>query len=192
MHRGGGAFRLHLFFSTPPPVWAETAALCLQHDTGTNTVPLDLDTKCYKTSCHRFFSLCHWHMWVHISTLLMFQVKMWKLDGAELFSSTTRDEGLVVLGVLQESVVSLSDSGLVTIRHPVDGTQTVETQLENPQRRLTVVNSVSLPKRGKVFMVSKEGFLFQVPALYLSTSSWTKYYYHQSTISIIILLLYYS
>uniref|UniRef100_A0A3Q1HHR0 NACHT and WD repeat domain containing 1 n=1 Tax=Anabas testudineus TaxID=64144 RepID=A0A3Q1HHR0_ANATE len=104
----------------------------------------------------------------------MTQVKMWKLDGAEIFSSTTRDEGLVVLGVLQESVVSLSDSGLVTIRHPVDGTQTVETQLENPQRRLTVVNSVSLPKRGKVFMVSKEGFLFQVPALYLSTSGeWT-------------------
>lgn len=93
---------------------------------------------------------------------------MWKLDGAEIFSSSTSDEGLVVLGVLEESVVSLSDSGLVRISHPVDGTQTVEAQLENPQRRLTLVNSVSLPKRGKVLLVSEEGFLFQVLSVLFS------------------------
>ncbi len=87
---------------------------------------------------------------------------MWKLDGTELLSSSSSDEGLVVLGVLEDSVVSESDSGLVRISHPVSGTQTVETRLENSQRSLTFVDSVTLPKRGKVFMVSKEGFLYQV------------------------------
>ncbi|XP_067368271.1 NACHT domain- and WD repeat-containing protein 1 [Channa argus] len=90
------------------------------------------------------------------------QVKMWKLEGTELLSSTISDEGSVVLGVLDESVVSLSESGLVTISHPVNGTQTVETQLKNPLRRLTRINSVMLPKRGKVLVVSKEGFLYQI------------------------------
>lgn len=89
---------------------------------------------------------------------------MWKLDGAELLSSSS-DEESVVLGVLEDSVVSESDSGLVRISHPVSGTQTVEIRLENSQRSLTLVNSVVLPKRGKVFMVSKEGFLYQVRVL---------------------------
>lgn len=89
---------------------------------------------------------------------------MWKLDGAELLSSSS-DEESVVLGVLEDSVVSESDSGLVRISHPVSGTQTVEIRLENSQRSLTLVNSVALPKRGKVFMVSKEGFLYQVRVL---------------------------
>lgn len=90
---------------------------------------------------------------------------MWTLDGAELFSSSTGDDGQVVLGVLQDSVVSLSNSGLVRISHPVDGAQTVEAQLETPRRRVTLVNCVLLPKRGKVLVVSKEGFLFQVRTL---------------------------
>ncbi|XP_040896943.1 NACHT domain- and WD repeat-containing protein 1 [Toxotes jaculatrix] len=89
------------------------------------------------------------------------QVKVWKLDGAELFSSSS-DEGFVVLGVLEESVVSLADTGLLRISQSVNGTQTVETQLENSQRCLTVANSVTLPKRGKVLVVSKEGFLYQI------------------------------
>ncbi|KAI3369162.1 hypothetical protein L3Q82_026115 [Scortum barcoo] len=89
------------------------------------------------------------------------QVKVWKLDGVELLGSS-RDEGSVVLGVLGDSVVSGSDSGLVTISHPVSGTQTVTTQLENSHRSFTVVNSVTLPKHGKVFVVSKEGFLHQI------------------------------
>lgn len=84
---------------------------------------------------------------------------MWKLDGAELLSSGG-DEGSVVLGVLGESVVSLSGSGLVRVSHPVSGTQTAETQLE--QSRLTVVNSVTLPKHRRVLVVSEEGFLYQV------------------------------
>lgn len=82
---------------------------------------------------------------------------MWKLDGAELLSCSD-DDGSVVLGVLGESVVSLSGSGLVRVSHPVHGT--AETHLE--PRRLTVVNSVTLRKRLKVLVVSKEGFLYQV------------------------------
>ncbi|XP_055363953.1 NACHT domain- and WD repeat-containing protein 1 isoform X1 [Betta splendens] len=88
------------------------------------------------------------------------QVMMWTLDGAEVYSSTSADEGLVVLGVLEGSVFSVAASGVLRITQPVKGT--VETQLENPKRRLTVVGSVSLPKRGKVLMVSREGFIFQV------------------------------
>lgn len=102
--------------------------------------------------------------------LLLLQVKVWKLDGAELLSSSS-DEGSVVLGVLEDSVVSESNSGLVRISHPVRRTQTVETRLENSQRSLTLVNSVTLPKRGKVFMVSKEGFLYQV-GVHLFWSLW--------------------
>ncbi|XP_031731172.1 NACHT domain- and WD repeat-containing protein 1 [Anarrhichthys ocellatus] len=92
------------------------------------------------------------------------QVKVWKeLDGAELLlSSSSDDDGSVVLGVLGASVVRLCDSGLVRISHPVDETPTVETRLENSHRRLTPVKSVMLPKRGKVFVVSKEGFLYQI------------------------------
>uniref|UniRef100_A0A8P4KHN5 NACHT domain-containing protein n=2 Tax=Dicentrarchus labrax TaxID=13489 RepID=A0A8P4KHN5_DICLA len=90
------------------------------------------------------------------------QVKVWKLDSVELLCSSSADEGSVVLGVLEDSVFSLTDCGVVTISHPVSGTQTVETQLENTQRRLTLGNSVMLPKHGKVFVVSNEGFLYQV------------------------------
>ena len=44
----------------------------------------------------------------------------------------------------------------------VSGTQTVETQLENCQGGLTVVKSATLPKHGKVFIVSADGVLHQV------------------------------
>lgn len=86
---------------------------------------------------------------------------MWQLDGGEVLSSSNAD-GSVVLGVLGESVVSLCDSGLVRISQPINGTQTVETRLDNCQRSVTLSKSVNLPKRGKVFFVSKEGFLYQV------------------------------
>ncbi|XP_070765714.1 NACHT domain- and WD repeat-containing protein 1 [Enoplosus armatus] len=103
---------------------------------------------------------------LHLSEQLLFvytgtQVKVWTLDAAELLSCSS-DEGSVVLGVLEESVVSLSGSGLVRISHPVNGTQSVKPQLENSQRSLTLMNSVISPKRGKVFVVSKEGFLHQI------------------------------
>ncbi|XP_078101592.1 NACHT domain- and WD repeat-containing protein 1-like [Sander vitreus] len=118
---------------------------------------------------------------LHLSDKLIFvytrtQVKVWKLDGAELFSSSCnndddedKDGGSVVLGVLGESVVTLCASGLVRISHPNDEAQTVETRQENSQRRLTVVESVTLPQRGKVFVVSKAGFLHQIS----KTGKWT-------------------
>ncbi|KAF3835780.1 hypothetical protein F7725_028338 [Dissostichus mawsoni] len=88
-------------------------------------------------------------------------VKVWQLDGGEVLSSSNGD-GSVVLGVLGESVVSMCNSGLVRISQPINGTQTVETRLENCQRSVTLSKSVNLPKRGKVFFVSKEGFLYQI------------------------------
>lgn len=95
---------------------------------------------------------------------LLFQVKVWKLDGSELLSSSSSDDdgGSVVLGVLGDSVFSLCGSGRVRICHPISGTQTVETQLKNCQGGLTLVKSVTLQKHGKVFIVSAEGFLHQV------------------------------
>ncbi|XP_068176521.1 NACHT domain- and WD repeat-containing protein 1 [Antennarius striatus] len=87
------------------------------------------------------------------------QVKVWKLDGAELVSAGS-DGGGVVLGVLGEAVVSLLDGGRVRIRHPAGRTGTVEAQLE--EKHLTVASWVSVPKHGKVFVVSEGGFLHQV------------------------------
>lgn len=89
---------------------------------------------------------------------------MWRQDGAELLLllNSSSDEDSVVLGVLDESVVCLSEFGVVRVTQPGNRTRTVETQLENSQRRLTLVKSVTLPKRGKVFVVSEEGFLYQV------------------------------
>ncbi|XP_033996817.1 NACHT domain- and WD repeat-containing protein 1 [Trematomus bernacchii] len=103
---------------------------------------------------------------IHLSEQLIFiytrtQVKVWQLDGGEVLSSSNGD-GSVVLGVLGESVVSMCNSGLVRISQPINGTQTVETRLENCQRSVTLSKSVNLPKRGKVFFVSKEGFLYQI------------------------------
>ncbi|XP_030584090.1 NACHT domain- and WD repeat-containing protein 1 [Archocentrus centrarchus] len=105
---------------------------------------------------------------LHLSDQLLFvytrtQVKVWQLDGAELHLSSNSNEIWLVLGVLGESVVSLSDSGRVRISHPVYGTQlTVKTQLEISARRQSVVNAVMLPKSEKVFVVYKEGFLHQI------------------------------
>uniref|UniRef100_A0A3B5ARN5 NACHT and WD repeat domain containing 1 n=1 Tax=Stegastes partitus TaxID=144197 RepID=A0A3B5ARN5_9TELE len=93
---------------------------------------------------------------------LLSQVKVWRLDGSELHLCSSSDEAWLVLGVLGESVVSLSNSGQVRLSHAANGTQTVKPQLENLANSLTPVISVSLPKRGKVFVVSKEGFLHQV------------------------------
>ncbi|XP_028442434.1 NACHT domain- and WD repeat-containing protein 1 [Perca flavescens] len=124
---------------------------------------------------------------LHLSDQLIFvytrtQVKVWKLEGAELLSSSCNDAdgdgddadgdedgGSVVLGVLGESVVTLCASGLVRISHPGGEAPTVETRQENSQRRLTVVKSVTLPRRRKVFVVSKAGFLHQIS----KTGKWT-------------------
>ncbi|CAI5639334.1 unnamed protein product [Oreochromis niloticus] len=105
---------------------------------------------------------------LHLSEQLLFvytrtQVKVWQLDGAELHLSSSDDEVWLVLGVLGESLVYLSNSGRVRISHPVYGTQlTVKTQLENSVRHRTVVTTLMLPKREKVFVVYKGGFLHQI------------------------------
>uniref|UniRef100_UPI0037E90AD6 NACHT domain- and WD repeat-containing protein 1 n=1 Tax=Semicossyphus pulcher TaxID=241346 RepID=UPI0037E90AD6 len=56
---------------------------------------------------------------LHLSKQLMFaytssQVKVWRLDGSKLLLSSSTDEGSVVLGVLEDSVVSLCDSGRIS------------------------------------------------------------------------------
>uniref|UniRef100_A0A3Q3K829 NACHT and WD repeat domain containing 1 n=2 Tax=Monopterus albus TaxID=43700 RepID=A0A3Q3K829_MONAL len=110
-------------------------------------------------------SSVHLHLCEHRQLLCVYtrtQVKMWNLDGAALVNSSTTGEGSLVLGVLDQSVVSLSQFGLVRISDPINGTPTVETQLENSHRCLTGVRSVALPKRGKVIVASKEGFLYQI------------------------------
>ncbi|XP_060890060.1 NACHT domain- and WD repeat-containing protein 1 [Labrus mixtus] len=101
---------------------------------------------------------------LHVSKQLMFvytnkQVKAWRLDGSDLLSSS--DGGSLVLGVLEDSVVSLSDSGRVRIFNPLSGAPALQTQLVTSPRRVTPVKSVTLPKRGKVFLVSEEGLLYQ-------------------------------
>uniref|UniRef100_A0A3Q3GWF9 Neurobeachin beta-propeller domain-containing protein n=1 Tax=Labrus bergylta TaxID=56723 RepID=A0A3Q3GWF9_9LABR len=101
---------------------------------------------------------------LHVSKQLMFvytnkQVKAWRLDGSDLLSSS--DGGLLVLGVLEDSVVSLSDSGRVRVFNPLSGAPALQTQLVTSPRRVTPVKSVTLPKRGKVFLVSEEGLLYQ-------------------------------
>lgn len=89
---------------------------------------------------------------------------MWRLEAAELLSSSssTEDGGSQVLGVLQDSVVSLSSSGLVTVSQPHSGIQTTGAPLQSSAGSCTPVKSVTLPKRGKVFVASEEGFLHQV------------------------------
>ncbi|KAF6734575.1 NACHT domain- and WD repeat-containing protein 1 [Oryzias melastigma] len=104
---------------------------------------------------------------LHLSEELLFvytrtQVKVWGLDGGELQLCSSQEEVTVVLGLLGESVVSLCDSSWVQISHPVDKTQSTKAQLEPSGRRVTVVTSVTSPRRGKVLVVSEEGHLYQI------------------------------
>ncbi len=108
-------------------------------------------------------------------------MKAWRLDGTDLLVSSSSDEGSLVVGVLGESVVSLCESGRIRISHPVSGTQTVETQLENLPTSLTLANSVTLPKHGKALIVSEEGFLYQVCLSHISHPV-TKYIYSNTVI----------
>ncbi|XP_072244931.1 NACHT domain- and WD repeat-containing protein 1 [Leuresthes tenuis] len=102
---------------------------------------------------------------LHLSEQLLFvytrtQVKVWRSDGAELPLSST-EQASQVLGVLGDSVVCLFDLDRVRISNP-DGTQTVATQLGGSAGSVTPLDSVALPKRGKVLVVSEEGFLYQI------------------------------
>ncbi|XP_069376011.1 NACHT domain- and WD repeat-containing protein 1 [Paralichthys olivaceus] len=86
------------------------------------------------------------------------QVKVWTQEGAELFSSG--EDGSVVLGLLEESVFSLTDGGLLRIFHPVN--DAVETQLENCLTRLSLVKTAVSPKRGTLFVATRDGVLHQI------------------------------
>lgn len=93
---------------------------------------------------------------------------MWTLDGSEL-TSVCGDDGSLVLGVLEESVVSLSGSGLLRVSQPVNQTPT---QLGNLGRRLNTVNSVTLPKHRRLLLVSEDGILYQVCLLAVQLQHW--------------------
>ncbi|RVE74155.1 hypothetical protein OJAV_G00038410 [Oryzias javanicus] len=104
---------------------------------------------------------------LHLSEELLFvytrtQVKVWGLDGAELHFCSSQEDVSVVLGVLGESVVSLCDSSWIQISHPVDSIQSTKARLETSERRVTVLMSVTSPRRGKVLVVSEEGYLYQI------------------------------
>ncbi|XP_054645596.1 NACHT domain- and WD repeat-containing protein 1 [Dunckerocampus dactyliophorus] len=89
------------------------------------------------------------------------QVSMLTSDGIPTLP-ISGDEGLLCLGLLEDSVMVLSDIGRVRIFGPGGGTSNVEIQLEHWVQPLTPINTVTLPKRGKVFLVSSEGFLYQI------------------------------
>ncbi|XP_061744693.1 NACHT domain- and WD repeat-containing protein 1-like [Nerophis ophidion] len=71
-------------------------------------------------------------------------------------------EGSLCLGILEDSVMVLSQSGQVRILGPGGGASGVAIQLEEWGRTLTAVNSVTLPERGQVFLLSSQGFLYQI------------------------------
>ncbi|KAG7513905.1 NACHT domain-containing and WD repeat-containing 1 [Solea senegalensis] len=97
-------------------------------------------------------------LWVHSSS----QVNVWNLSGCELLSSSMSQKASVFLGVLDDSIFSLSDSGLVTVSHPVSKAPAVEVRLENSQTSLTPVKFVVSPKWGKMIVATTEGFLYQI------------------------------
>lgn len=96
---------------------------------------------------------------------------MWTLDGSELMS-ICGDDGSLVLGVLEESVVSLSGSGLLRMSQPVNQTPTIQTQLGNSGRRLNTVNTVMLPKHQRLLLVSEDGILYQVRLSAVQLQHW--------------------
>nr|XP_057929905.1 NACHT domain- and WD repeat-containing protein 1 [Doryrhamphus excisus]XP_057929906.1 NACHT domain- and WD repeat-containing protein 1 [Doryrhamphus excisus] len=89
------------------------------------------------------------------------QVSMLTSDGIPTLPVSS-DERLLCLGLLEDSVMVLSDFGRVRIFGPGAGPSSVEIQLENWGQPLTPINTVTLPKHGKVFLVSTEGFLYQI------------------------------
>ncbi|XP_055077553.1 NACHT domain- and WD repeat-containing protein 1 [Periophthalmus magnuspinnatus] len=117
---------------------------------------------------------------VHTET----QVKFFGLDGFSLLSSIS-DPDSQILGVLDDSVVSLCGPGLVQISQALDRTKDPvmvrlqeqeanqnqtqdQTQAPNPDcpqapgRTLTLCSSVALSRRQKVLVVFNEGILFQI------------------------------
>lgn len=95
-----------------------------------------------------------------VTQALYFQVKVWHLDTAELLFQVS-DTVSTILGVLDGAVASLSE-GLVTLSPPSNGAKTVQTHLESPSHSVTLTSALTLPKRGRLLIASKEGFLYQV------------------------------
>lgn len=156
---GGSACWLHPLSSVPPSVGSESADLCLHQDSGKTDIHLLVLLQYCNTVCATTTN--NWTWRTPNLFFFWFQVKLWKLDGAQLFSQTNEEDS-VTLGVLDDSVFSLTQSGLVRIWSLLKRTPTVETELRTSKRLSTVVNSALAPKRGKVIVVTKMGFLYQV------------------------------
>ncbi|KAM9848826.1 NACHT domain- and WD repeat-containing protein 1 [Aulostomus maculatus] len=104
---------------------------------------------------------------LHLCDQLLFiyartQVTVLELEAAETLLVSSGGEGLVVLGVLEDSIVLLLDSGRVRISCPAGRTPPLETQLESCEEHLTPAITVTLPRRGKVFMVTGGQVLHQI------------------------------
>ncbi|XP_015232013.1 PREDICTED: NACHT domain- and WD repeat-containing protein 1 [Cyprinodon variegatus] len=105
------------------------------------------------------------------------QVKVWRPDGSEIQLCNSEDASLI-LGVLGDSVVFLSDSNRVKTFDLVTGTQTVV----KLTRSLTPVKAAVAPKQGKVFVVSEDGFLHQISRS--GSQNVTKFPPHPSLVSV--------
>ncbi|KAM9831467.1 NACHT domain- and WD repeat-containing protein 1 [Neosynchiropus ocellatus] len=125
--------------------------LCIQEAVSVNPVPTWV-------RLHRLDQL----LCVHTRS----EVKVLQLDCGRVLSHL---EGSEVLGVLNDSVFVLSDHGRVSISNLQN--KTLEVQLETRHGSLTPAASVTLPRRGKVLVVSKEGVLYQISSRGRHTAS---------------------
>ncbi|XP_053702720.1 NACHT domain- and WD repeat-containing protein 1 [Synchiropus splendidus] len=111
--------------------------------------------------------------WVHLHHLGQLlcvhtrtEAKILQLDSGLVLNHL---EGSEVLGVLNDSVFVLSNYGRVTITNL--NNKTLDVHLENCHGSVTPAASVTLPRRGKVFVVSKEGVLYQISSRGRHTTS---------------------
>ena len=88
-------------------------------------------------------------------------MKAWHLDSGEP-AFTLIDPKSVILGVLNGTVVSLSDEGLVTFICPSTGTKMVETNLGYSAPSINLNCTLTMPQCDRLLIVSKDGFLYQV------------------------------
>ncbi|CAN9500293.1 unnamed protein product [Ophioblennius macclurei] len=94
------------------------------------------------------------------------QVKGWMMDGLELrpLSIGNTEGAELVLGILGNCVVSLRNFNRIRVSSVAGESKATETAVEPPERQLMPEACVTLPNRGKVFVVSKQGFLHQISA----------------------------
>ncbi|XP_062308645.1 NACHT domain- and WD repeat-containing protein 1 [Osmerus eperlanus] len=89
------------------------------------------------------------------------QMKAWHLDSGEPAFNVINPKS-VILGVLNGTVVSLSDEGLVTFICPSTGTKMVETNLGYSAPSINLNCTLTMPQCDRLLIVSKDGFLYQV------------------------------